>query len=94
MRSKQLQEVIHLLVRLIEPKIEPQSSPESLIFFETDQACLKPGYLYVFNSSFARIANRNGSLIDSVNFSRISEDKYLEVKMLKEELKIDEEIKN
>lgn len=36
MRKKELQEVIHLLVRLIEPRLRPQSSPESLSFFETD----------------------------------------------------------
>lgn len=88
-----MQEVIHLLTRLIEPKIRPQSSPESLIFFETDQSCMKPGYLFLFNNSFGSIANKLGNLVDGVNFNRITEDNYLEVKMLMRELAIDEEVK-
>ena len=78
---------------MVEPKITPQSSPESHTFFETDQYCLKPGYLYLFNSSCVRAVSNWNTLLSAVNFSRISEEIYLEVKMLKEELAIDEEVK-
>ena len=90
MKNKDLQEVIHLLVRLIEPRLLPKTSPESLNFFETDQMCCKPYYLYHFNNGMVRSANVKGNFLDGVNFNRIDEDTYLEVKMLKEELGIDE----
>ena len=37
-----------------------------------------------------RSANVKGNFLDGMNFNRIDEDTYLEVKMLKEELGIDE----
>ena len=37
----------------------------------------------------ARSTNK-GNFLDGVNFNRIDEDAYLEVKMLKEELGVDE----
>lgn len=40
-----------------------------------------------------RSANVKGNFLDGVNFNRISEDAYLEVKMLKDELAIDEMVK-
>ena len=89
MRRKELQEVIHMLVRLIEPKLLPQTSPESLNFFETDQLCFKPVYLYIFNKGMAQSANVKGNFLDGLNFNRIDEDAYLEVKMLREELDLD-----
>jgi len=85
-----MQEIIHLLLRLVEPKLVPFSSPESLEFFVTDQSCIKADYLYIFNNAFSRVSNIRNQFIDDVNFSRISEDTYLEVKMLKEELGVDE----
>lgn len=39
------------------------------------------------------MANKIGTLVDAVNFNRITEDNYLEVKMLMRELAIDEEVK-
>ena len=52
--------------------------------------CYKPGYLYIFNNGMVRSANVKGDFLDGVNFNRIDEDAYLEVKMLKEELGVDE----
>ena len=49
-----MQEIIHLLLRLVEPKLVPFSSPESLEFFTTDQMSIKAGYLYIFNTGFAK----------------------------------------
>lgn len=77
------------MLRLVEPKIRPQSSPESLEFFVTDQGCIKANYLYIFNNALTRASNTIDSFLDAVNFNCISEDTYLEVKMLKEELGID-----
>jgi hypothetical protein len=54
---------------------------------------IKAGYLYIFNTAFSRVASIRNQFIDDINFSRISEDTYLEVKMLKEELGIDEWVK-
>lgn len=80
--------MIHLLLRLVEPKVRPQSSPESLEFFVTDQACIKANYLYIFNNGLVRASNME-SFLDAVNFNCIDEDTYLEVKMLKEDLGVD-----
>ena len=89
MRDKHMQEVIHVITRLAEPKLVPNSSPESLLIFEHEQACIKPNFLYMFNESFGRAANKcKTGFIDTLNYTRISEDNYLEVKMLWDELEI------
>ncbi len=78
-----MQEVIHLITRLAEPKLQPNTSPESLLIFEPEQACIKPNFLYMLNEAYGRAANKcKTGFIDTLNFTRISEDTYLEVKML------------
>ena len=57
MKQKEMQEVIHMLIRLVEPKLLPKTSPESINFFETDQFCLKPGSLLTFNTACVRSAS-------------------------------------
>ena len=47
---------------------------------------MKPKVLYLLSNACGRVASRLGTLIDGVNLSRISEDVYLEVKMLRQEL--------
>ena len=84
MKNKNLQELIHLLIRLVEPKLSAHTSPESIKFFETEQWCLKPNYLYIFNTSFNRFVTQRGNFINGVNFNRITEDIYFEVKLIKE----------
>ena len=56
MKSKRLQENIHLLMRLVEPKIVPNSNPESLNIFENEQSCIKPAFIYHFNSAMTQAA--------------------------------------
>lgn len=76
-----------MLSRLIEPKITREIAPQALEVFESGQASIKPVVLYMFNCAFWRVSNSmNGNFIDTVNMSRISEDIYLEVRMLQEEL--------
>ena len=90
-----------MLIRLVEPKLLPKTSPESINFFETDQFCLKPGSLLTFNEACVSSANNpeqvadglRGDFLDGLNFNRICEDTYLEVKMRKEMLGIDEMVK-
>lgn len=57
LKSKRMQEIVHMFLRLVEPKLRPNSSPESLEFFVTDQSCIKPNYLYIFNNGLTRVAN-------------------------------------
>ena len=43
----------------------------------------------MFNQSFSRVANKcKTGFIDTLNYTRISEDTYLEVKMLWDELEM------
>lgn len=64
-------------------------SPEVLELFESGQGCIKPSNLYLFNSAFCRAANAyEGTFLDTVNMSRVSEDVFLEVRMLQEKLRI------
>ena len=90
MKNKHLQELIHLLMRLVEPQLSPNTSPASVQFYETDQFCLKPNFNYIFNTSFCRFVNQRGSFINGINFNRITEDIYFEVKLIKETLNLEE----
>ena len=76
-------------MRLVEPKVVRNGAPQSLDFFESEQECIKAGYLYIFNNAFNQSAYKSDGFLSQLNLSRISEDVYLEVKTRKEELKVD-----